>query len=56
MRRLSHDGDEVEADVYIAVKTDFKQPSKKYIAALVRGADAHALPEGYIERLRAIET
>ncbi|MGH2783949.1 MAG: gamma-glutamylcyclotransferase family protein [Actinomycetota bacterium] len=53
---VRHDGGEVEAQVYIAVKTDFKKPSKRYMGALIRGAVAHDLPGDYIERLRAIET
>jgi len=53
---VAHDGGEVEAHAYIAVKTDFKKPSKKYMSALIRGAEAHALPDEYVERLRAIET
>ena len=51
---VTHDGDEVEAIVYLAVPRGFKQPSKLYIAALVRGAEAHGLPEPYVERLRAV--
>jgi gamma-glutamylcyclotransferase (GGCT)/AIG2-like uncharacterized protein YtfP len=54
--KVAYDGAEAEAAVYIAVKTDFKKPSKKYMSALIRGAEAHALPDEYIERLRAIET
>jgi len=53
---VAYDGGEVEAEVYIAVKTDYKKPSKKYMSALIRGAEAHALPDEYIERLPAIET
>ena len=51
---VTHDGDEVEAIVYLAVPRGFKQPSKRYIAALVRGAEAHGLPEPYVGRLRAL--
>lgn len=48
------DRDEVEAIVYLAVPRGFKRPSKRYIAALVRGAEAHGLPAEYVERLRAL--
>jgi gamma-glutamylcyclotransferase len=51
---VTHDGDKVEAIVYLAVPRGFKRPSKRYIAALVRGAEAHGLPAGYVERLRAL--
>lgn len=49
---VTHDGEEIEAIVYLAVPRGFKQPSKRYIAALVRGAETHGLPAGYVERLR----
>lgn len=47
---------EVEAEVYIAVPRGFKRPSRKYLSALVRGAEAHGCPDDYVERLRVIET
>lgn len=53
---VAFDGREVEAEVYIAVKTDFKKPSKRYMGALIRGAEAHALPAEYLARLREIDT
>jgi cation transport regulator ChaC len=45
---------DVEAEVYIAVPRGFKQPSKKYLSALVRGAEAHGCPDAYVERLRRL--
>ncbi|MEX2557195.1 MAG: gamma-glutamylcyclotransferase [Actinomycetota bacterium] len=51
---VTHNGYKVEAIVYLAVPRGFKRPSKRYIAALVRGAEAHGLPAGYVERLRAL--
>jgi len=51
---VTHDGEQVAAIVYLAVPRGIKQPSKRYIAALVRGAEAHGLPAGYVERLRAL--
>ena len=45
---------DVEAHVYIAVPRGSKPPSKKYVAALVRGAEAFALPSEYVSRLRAL--
>jgi hypothetical protein len=51
---VEHDGDGVEAIVYLAVPRGFKQPSKRYVAALVRGAEAHGLPGDYVERLRTL--
>lgn len=53
---VEHDGEYLEAIVYLAVPRGFKPPSKRYIAALVRGAEAHALPDDYIERLRALSS
>lgn len=46
----------VEAEVYIAVPRGYKQPSKRYLSALVRGAEAHGCPDEYVERLRAIDS
>lgn len=48
------DGAAVEADVYIAVPRGYKQPSRRYLDALLRGAEAHGLPATYIERLRTL--
>lgn len=31
-----------------------KAPSGRYLKALIRGARAHALPEGYVEQLRSL--
>ena len=50
---VHHDGSDVEALVYLAVPRGYKKPSKRYIDALVRGAEAHELPEHYVRRLRA---
>jgi gamma-glutamylcyclotransferase (GGCT)/AIG2-like uncharacterized protein YtfP len=51
---VSRDGERVDAVVYIANPRGYKPPSKKYIAALVRGAEAHDLPAAYVRRLRAL--
>jgi gamma-glutamylcyclotransferase (GGCT)/AIG2-like uncharacterized protein YtfP len=51
---VTSDGDRFEAIVYIANPRGDKPPSKKYIGALVRGAEAHGLPDPYVERLRAL--
>jgi len=53
---VAFEGRDVETDVYIAVPRGFKKPSHKYLSAMIRGAEAHALPPDYIERLRAITT
>ena len=50
----SSDGVSVDALIYIAVPRGHKAPSKKYVAALVRGAEAFGLPESYVERLRGL--
>jgi cation transport regulator ChaC len=51
---VAHAGSDVEAVVYLADPRGYKPPSKKYIAALVRGVEAHGVPNHYIERLRAL--
>jgi len=51
---VSYDDRDVESIVYIAVPRGFKQPSKRYVDALVRGAIAHGLPAPYVERLRTL--
>jgi cation transport regulator ChaC len=51
---VSHAGREVEAIVYLAVPRGFKAPSRRYVEALVRGAEAHGLPPAYVGRLRAL--
>jgi cation transport regulator ChaC len=53
---VSCDGRAVDALVYLAVPRGFKAPSKRYVSALVRGGEAHALPPEYIDRLRALLT
>ncbi|MGH2795292.1 MAG: gamma-glutamylcyclotransferase family protein [Actinomycetota bacterium] len=50
---VSFDGRDVEAHVYLAIPRGYKQPSKKYMSALIRGAEAHGCPDDYIERLRS---
>ena len=48
-------GDEdVEAEVYFAVPRGYKEPSKKYLSALIRGAEAHGCPESYVDQLRRV--
>jgi gamma-glutamylcyclotransferase (GGCT)/AIG2-like uncharacterized protein YtfP len=49
---VEHDGIELNALVYLAVPHGFKQPSKRYVDALVRGAEAHGVPVSYVKRLR----
>ena len=51
---VSHGDERVRAVVYIANPRGYKPPSKKYISALVRGAEAHDLPAAYVRRLRAL--
>jgi gamma-glutamylcyclotransferase (GGCT)/AIG2-like uncharacterized protein YtfP len=51
---VAHADTEVEAIVYLAVPRGYKQPSKRYIEALVRGAEAHGLPQEYVSRLRSL--
>ena len=51
---VTHDGRSLEAIVYVAVPRGFKAPSKKYVSALVRGAEDHGLPASYVDRLRAL--
>jgi gamma-glutamylcyclotransferase (GGCT)/AIG2-like uncharacterized protein YtfP len=40
--------------IYLATDTRAKDPSAKYIAALVKGAKAFSLPDDYVEKLRAL--
>jgi len=49
-----HDGNHVEALVYMAVPRGYRAPSKSFVAGLVRGAEAHGLPETYVEHLRGL--
>jgi gamma-glutamylcyclotransferase (GGCT)/AIG2-like uncharacterized protein YtfP len=51
---VEHEGREEKALVYIANPRGRKAPSKRYVAALVRGAEAHGLPTRYVERLRSL--
>src|SRR5437764_1428921 len=43
----------VNALIYLATDTRNKQPSTRYVDALIRGAKAFGLPNDYIEQLRA---
>jgi hypothetical protein len=47
-------GDRVKAMIYRATDTRYKAPSATYVSALIRGAKAFAVPDDYIERLRAL--
>lgn len=49
---VSFDRRDVEAQVYFAVPRGYKKPSKKYMSALIRGAEAHGCPDDYLEQLR----
>ena len=49
------DGKPVNAFVYVATDTRPKQPSARYVDALVRGAKAFSLPDDYVERLRVLK-
>ncbi|TMK53722.1 MAG: gamma-glutamylcyclotransferase [Actinobacteria bacterium] len=44
----------VNALIYLATDTRRKQPSGRYVDALIRGAQAFSLPESYVEMLRAL--
>lgn len=43
-----------EALVYVANPRAGKPPSRRYLAALVRGAASHGLPAPYVARLRGL--
>jgi len=49
-------GEMVNAMIYVATDTRYKKPSARYIGALIRGAQAFAMPDPYVERLRALRT
>jgi len=51
---LDASGERVNALIYIATDTRAKEPSARYVDALVRGARAFSLPTGYIEHLRGL--
>lgn len=51
---VRHGDVEVEAVAYLAVPRGYKPPSKRYVRALVRGAEAHGLPAAYVQHLRAL--
>jgi gamma-glutamylcyclotransferase (GGCT)/AIG2-like uncharacterized protein YtfP len=44
----------VNALIYIATDTRYKEPSARYVDTLVRGAREFSLPKKYIEQLRAL--
>ena len=47
-------GNREKAMVYLATDNKYKAPSARYMTALIRGAKAFAIPDDYIERLRAL--
>jgi gamma-glutamylcyclotransferase (GGCT)/AIG2-like uncharacterized protein YtfP len=47
-------GNRMMAMIYVATDTRHKAPSARYVSALIRGAKAFAVPNEYIERLRAL--
>lgn len=51
---VEHAGERVEALVYLANPRGSKPPSRRYVGALVRGAEAHGLPAAYVQRLRSL--
>lgn len=51
----THDGN-VNALIYLAMDTRQKDPSDRYVDALVRGARAFSLPADYVEQLRALRS
>jgi gamma-glutamylcyclotransferase (GGCT)/AIG2-like uncharacterized protein YtfP len=52
--KVQYSGDRVNAMIYLATDTRYKAPSARYVGALIRGATAFAIPDDYIERLRAM--
>jgi gamma-glutamylcyclotransferase (GGCT)/AIG2-like uncharacterized protein YtfP len=53
---LPEDGEPVEAITYVANKTGEFRPNKSYLKVILRGANAHGLPEEYVRMLEQIET
>ena len=51
---VSHDGRDVDAVVYLATSTGYRQPSASFMEILARGAEAHGLPPAYVERLKSL--
>jgi len=47
-------GEIVDAMIYRATDTRYKAPSARYMSAIIRGAMAFAVPDDYVERLRAL--
>ena len=48
--------DDFDALVYVATAAEWRKPSKRYLAALLRGAKAHDLPAAYVAALACVET
>lgn len=48
---VRHRDRDVEALIYLATATYWRQPSRRYLRALIRGAEAHELPATYVTRL-----
>jgi gamma-glutamylcyclotransferase (GGCT)/AIG2-like uncharacterized protein YtfP len=53
---VEHDGDAVEALIYVSNDGRFKRPSPKYIRALVHGARAHGIDEAYVATIESART
>ena len=53
-RTVEHRGERVDAVVYVATASGFKRPSRRYMRALIRGAEHFGLPPDYVQRLRAL--
>lgn len=51
---VSHEGRVVEAIVYFATPGPLVAPSKRLLAMVIAGAEAHGLPAAYVERLRSL--
>jgi gamma-glutamylcyclotransferase (GGCT)/AIG2-like uncharacterized protein YtfP len=49
-------GGEHEAMAYVANKTGEFAPSRSYLAQIVRGAQAHELPEEYVKAIEGTRT
>jgi gamma-glutamylcyclotransferase (GGCT)/AIG2-like uncharacterized protein YtfP len=53
---VENDQGPVNALIYLATDTREKQPSARYLDALIRGARAFSLPESHIQQLRDLRT
>jgi hypothetical protein len=51
-----HEGEPVDAVIYLATDDRYKAPSGRYISALIRGAKAFGIPDDYIDRLRSLSS